>query len=220
MKVKICGLTRPEDARLAAQLGAHYLGVVLAPDSPRRMTPEEAAVLGRAGRRPLVLVVVDPDPEEVVAAAIESGARAIQFHGSEPPELLSQVAAGGDWKVWKAFRVKEAGELPGEVERYGKVADAMLLDGWHPRAHGGTGEAFDWEAVAALRRMLPSQLPLILAGGLDAGNVAQAIRILKPDGVDVSSGVEASPGVKDPEKMAQFITASGAPEVPTLIQGG
>lgn len=218
MNVKICGLTRPEDARLAARLGANYLGVVLAPDSPRRVTPEVAAAVGRAGRRPLVLVVVDPDPEEVVAAAIQSGARAIQFHGSEPPELLSQVAERGDWAVWKAFRVKDPGELPGEVERYAKVADAVLLDGWHPGAHGGTGEAFDWEAVLAFRKMLT--LPLILAGGLNAGNVAQAIRILQPDGVDVSSGVEASPGVKDPEKMARFMAATGAPEVSTLSQGG
>ncbi len=215
---KICGLTRPEDARLAASLGAAWVGVVLVPGTPRARTPGQARALGDAAREeagtPLALVVADRSADEAARAAEEAGAGALQFHGSETPELLRELRTRGRWELWKAVRVRSGAEILPAAERWAGVADLLLLDGWHPRALGGTGAAFDWNALEALRAAWPEGLRLGVAGGLRPDTVGEAVARLRPDLVDVSSGVELRPGVKDPDALRAFLAGVAAPASP------
>jgi phosphoribosylanthranilate isomerase len=212
---KICGLTRTEDARLAATLGAAWVGVVLVPGTPRARTPAEARVLGDAARgaagTPLALVVADLPADLAARAAEEAGAGALQLHGSEEPGDLEALRARGPWELWKAVRVRSGAEILPAALRWAGVADLLLLDGWHPRALGGTGAAFDWAALEAVRAAWPRGLRLGVAGGLRADTVGEAVARLRPDLVDVSSGVELRPGVKDPELLGAFLSGVSAP---------
>ncbi len=206
--VKICGLTRREDASLAAREGADYLGVVLVPGTPRFLTPARAArVVGDLGR-PTVCVLADPTREEAVEAAREVGARVLQLHGRESRELLAFLREAGPWEIWKAIRVRKAEEVGRAAQVLAGVAHGLLLDGWHPTLRGGAGVGFSWEGVARLRDRIPPELRLIAAGGLNPGNVATAVAQLRPELVDVSSGVEGAPGIKDPDKIRDFIRAA------------
>jgi phosphoribosylanthranilate isomerase len=192
--IKICGITREEDARCAASLGVHALGFVLWPDSPRAVTLERAgAIIDRLP--PFVVpvgVFVDPTCE-LLAQCRECGIHVAQIVGSVPRipsgmRLLRVVslAPGGERVV---------PEVPGN--------GPLLVDAHDPVRRGGTGRTIDWTAVAHITR----QRPVILAGGLGPDNVGEAIRLARPAGVDVSSGVEAAPGIKDPDKMAAFVAA-------------
>ncbi|HET7322459.1 MAG TPA: phosphoribosylanthranilate isomerase [Longimicrobiaceae bacterium] len=212
--VKICGLRRREDAERAAALGADYGGVVLAPGGKRSILPEDAGrvLQGLPLRR--VGVFVDASADEVARAAEVVGLQVLQLHGEEPPEALRALRAEGRWEVWKAVRPRSAEELSVAVERYADVADALLLDGWSASAPGGTGSRFPWEVVAAERDSLPSGLALVAAGGLTPANVAEAIALLRPDVVDVSSGVESAPGVKDAAALSAFLSAARAADIP------
>lgn len=204
-RVKICGLRRVRDVHVAADAGAHYVGLVFA-ESPRRVDQDEAARLAvaatEAGIAP-VGVFVDLPPERVEETALRAGLHGAQLHGSEAPGECRELRSAG-LEVWKAVRPRSAAELREEVERYRDAADALLVEGFSPRAAGGTGTAVprDWlrapDGTAVVR-------PLVLAGGLDPGNVAEAVRQVRPDVVDVSSGVESSPGVKDPERIRAFV---------------
>lgn len=205
MRVKICGLTRREDARVAAQAGADVLGAVLVPSSPRVVTPQDAAGLAEAAERPLAIVVADLPLARLLEVARSSRARILQLHGGESPALLGHLRGEGSWELWKAVRVRTPDEIRQAVAGYAGVADALLLDGWHPRQLGGTGTSFPWKALEVLRGEIPPELQVGVAGGLNPGNVAEAVRLLHPDIVDVSSGVEARPGVKDPEAVAAFV---------------
>ncbi len=195
VRIKICGITRLEDALLAARLGADALGFNFWPGSKRYISPEAArAIIDRLP--PFVApvgVFVDGAPEEVARAAAASGVSAVQLHGDEPP---AACAASGLPAV-KALRVTGP-EILDLLDRY-PVA-AVLLDA--PSAgYGGSGTPCDWTvARAAAARAI-----VILAGGLVPENVAQAIEAVRPYGVDVASGVERAPGVKDPDKLARFI---------------
>lgn len=198
-RVKICGLTRPQDAQAAVAAGADAVGVVLAP-SKRRVSLEQAARV-LAGVPPFVArvgVFVDADEAEVREATARLGLHAVQFHGAETPEVCRRAPA----PVIKAVRVGERIDAA-EVERFRGSVAAVLLDTLVPGAHGGTGEAFCWQAVSAL----PEWAPVVLAGGLTADNVAAAIAALAPYAVDVSSGVEEAPGLKDASKIHAFIAA-------------
>lgn len=212
--VKICGLVRPEDAARAASLGASWVGVVLVPGTPRARTPDEARMIGDAARTaagvPLAIVVADLEPRAAAAAARTAGAQALQLHGAEAPETLASLRDLGDWELWKALRVRSGEEILPAAERWVGVADLLLLDGWHPSRAGGTGTTFDWDALEAVRAGWPGGLRLGVAGGLRPGNVAEAIRRLRPDLVDTSSGVESAPGLKDPDRLAAFLAAAGA----------
>jgi phosphoribosylanthranilate isomerase len=195
VKVKICGVTRLEDALAAARLGADRVGFNFWPRSRRYLPPAAAAALV-AALPPGVLpvgVFVDPTPEELRAALRASGVRAVQLHGDEPPALCRAVGL----PVVKAIRVKDAGSLAA-LDAY--QVEAFLLDSASP-GYGGSGTAFDW----ALAAQAAARAPVWLAGGLTPGNVAEAVARVRPLGVDVASGVESSPGVKDAALMERFI---------------
>lgn len=205
--VKVCGITRRGDAEAAAAAGAAYLGVIMAPGGKRTVPPGAGRALleGLPVRR--VGVFVDAGADELRETAAAAGLEVLQLHGDEPPELLRRLRAEGRWTLWKGVRTRGAAEFRDAVDRYAGVADALLLDGWSAAAHGGTGATFPWEEVAEHRNLLPAEVSLIVAGGLRAENVARAVRLLRPEVVDVSSGVEDAPGVKNRDEVRRFLDA-------------
>jgi phosphoribosylanthranilate isomerase len=214
IEVKICGLCRPQDAAAARDAGANYLGVLLAPGHPRTRTiPEALEILaageGKAGGPRKVGIFVDGSAREIVAAAQTLRLDVVQLHGSEPPELLEHLRSSlPGVEIWKAVRVRNGESVQDASERYAASAAGLLLDGWSETAAGGAGVAFSWADVTAARARIPRELKLIVAGGLTPATVAQAIRALRPDCVDVSSGVESERGVKDARRIAAFIEAA------------
>jgi phosphoribosylanthranilate isomerase len=200
VRVKICGITNPGDALLAAGLGAHALGFIFYKKSPRYVTPEKARDIIR--QLPLFVatvgVFVDEDAAVVRDIASQVGLGWIQLHGSEPPEYCQSLGR----RVIKGFRVKDE-EIFTQMPAYAGATQAFLLDTYKPGTPGGTGEIFDWELALRARQYGF----IILAGGLNPDNVAEAIKIARPAAVDVASGVEAAPGKKDPEKLRAFIEA-------------
>jgi phosphoribosylanthranilate isomerase len=208
MEIKICGLTREEDARSAAEAGADRVGAVLVPATPREVSPEQARRLGEAASLPLTLVVADLSVAEMAEVAMQAGAAALQLHGDEGEEAFAALRGRGSWELWKAVRVRTGSEILAAARRWAGVADLLLLDGWHPLQRGGTGTRFPWEALEEARALWPTGLRLGAAGGLRPTNVAEAVTRLLPDLVDVSSGVEASPGEKDPRALQAFVEAA------------
>jgi len=195
--VKICGITRPEDALAAARAGAHAIGLVFYAKSPRHVTPARAAEITRV-LPPFVTTVglfVNATAEEVRAAVAEAPVGLLQFHGDETPEFCRQFKC----PYVKAVRVKPGVDLLQYTQEY-HDAKALLLDNYVEGLHGGSGVAFDWSLIP---RGLP--LPVILSGGLTPENVMEAVRRVRPIAVDVSSGVESAKGVKDAQKIAAFI---------------
>lgn len=206
-RIKICGLTRPEDAACAVAAGADALGVVLAP-SKRQVTLAQAAAVF-ADVPPLVArvgVFVDARADDVWEAVARLGLTAVQFHGDEAPETCATAPA----PVIKALRVGPDFD-PAEAERYRGTVSALLLDTFVVGERGGTGQAFGWHDVAG---RLPTWAPVVLAGGLGPDNVAAAIGALGPFAVDVSSGVEHAPGVKDHHLIERFAAAVRAADLP------
>jgi phosphoribosylanthranilate isomerase len=190
-------MTRPEDARVAARLGADAIGLIFYPPSPRAVGVEQALAVLEA-LPPLVTTVgvfVDPQPEELARILERVPLDMLQFHGQEDP--LVCAGAGRPWI--KAVGMREGVDARSVAGRY-PGARGILLDTFSARTKGGTGRAFDWSLV-------PADLgkPLLLAGGLDAGNVRAAIQALRPYAVDVSGGVESAPGLKDENKMQAFM---------------
>jgi len=202
-RVKICGITRLEDAELAASLGAWALGFILWPGSSRHAEEAVAAGIARQVRRrvELVGVFVNPTLDEIARAVDAIGLSHVQLHGDEGPVFATEVARRTGAKVIKAARVASGADLQ-SLERF--RTDFHLLDTKVEGMRGGSGQAWDW-SLAAQRR---SKIPLILSGGLTAENVADAVRRLRPWGVDVSSGVERDSGRKDPVKVKDFIEAA------------
>jgi phosphoribosylanthranilate isomerase len=196
IRVKICGITNVEDALQAAACGADALGLVFYEKSPRCLSPEVARQI-IAELPPFVTAVglfVNETPERIRQVAGFCGLDIIQLHGDEGPADCDYAPR----RVVKALRVKEAASLDSHAAY---AVSALLLDAWVAGTYGGTGERFNWELAAGVAR----QRPVILAGGLTAENVAAAVRTVRPYGVDVSSGVEAAPGKKDPAKVEAFI---------------
>ena len=196
-RVKICGITRPEDARAAARLGADAIGLVFYPPSPRAVSIEQAQAVV-AVLPPFVTAVglfVDERPERIREVVSKVRIDLLQFHGDECPADCD----GFERPYLKAVRMREGVDLAGYANTY-PAAAGLLLDSYQAGIPGGTGTSFDWSRV-------PQDLdkPIILAGGLDPDNVAEVIRITHPYGVDVSGGVEQAKGIKDAEKMAAFI---------------
>jgi phosphoribosylanthranilate isomerase len=199
VKVKICGINSPADAVAAAEAGADLIGLVFYEKSPRHVSLPTAAKIARV-LPPYVLKVgvFANAPEDLVLRAIEEcGLDLLQFHGDEPPEFCTQF---GVMSV-KAFRIRDMKSLK-ELPDY--QTDAYLLDAYSPGARGGTGEKFNWDLAIEARKF---GKPIFLAGGLTPENVAGAARKVRPFGVDVSSGVESSPGKKDSAKVRAFIRA-------------
>jgi len=195
-RVKICGITRPQDARDAAQAGADAIGLVFYPPSPRYLSTERAAEI-RDALPPFVQTValfVNADAAQVAQVIGRVHPAMLQFHGDEAPDFCAQFGL----PFVKACRVRPGVDALAYLQPYARAA-AWLLDSFVPE-YGGVGESFDWALVPAERSR-----PLILSGGLDRGNVARAVRAVRPWGVDVSSGVESAKGIKDAAKMAAFV---------------
>jgi phosphoribosylanthranilate isomerase len=203
MRVKFCGITRLEDAETAVSLGAWAVGLNRWADSPRRASDEAAAEIGAALKRRCEVagVFVDTPLEEIVSAAADEQLTLIQLHGDQGPSFCREVARRTGAKVMKAFRVRSAAEIR-RAEAF--RTDLHLFDAFRPGTPGGTGESFDWELLAGRR----SQIPFVLAGGLNPENVQTAITAATPWGVDVVSGIEASPGRKDHDRLAAFFEAA------------
>jgi phosphoribosylanthranilate isomerase len=194
--IKICGLTREADALAAARLGAHALGFVFYSRSPRNVKPAQAASIVQR-LPPFVTTVglfVNADAEEVHGLLRTVPIDLLQFHGDEPPEYCAQFGR----PYIKALRVRAGVDLLQYAQRY-EGARGLLLDAFVEGTPGGTGSSFDWSLIPA---SLP--LPVVLSGGLSAANVVAAIQRVRPCAVDVSSGVEAAPGIKDAQKMQEF----------------
>lgn len=209
-RVKICGLARRADAESAAAAGASFGGVILAPGGKRTVSPADAAALlaGLPLRR--VGVFVDAPLGSLVRDAATAGLDVVQLHGDEDAAFVRALRSAGPWTLWKAVRPRTAEDFVAAVEEFAAVVDGLLLDGWSAAARGGTGHRFPWEEVARVRHLLGPGVELIAAGGLAADNVARAVALLSPAVVDVSSGVELSPGVKDPAAVAAFVAAARA----------
>jgi phosphoribosylanthranilate isomerase len=205
--VKICGLCRPEDAVVAARAGATHAGVILAEHTRRSQSSASArAIYDAAPALKRVGVFVNPSLAGVRVALRELGLDILQLHGHESPETVRLAAQEAE--VWKAVRVSGPADVQRALELYGTHVSALLLDASVPGEQGGSGVAFDWAAVAAIRRSWPSGPALVLAGGLNPENVAHAISLLHPDVVDVSSGVEESVGRKSAARVLAFVQAA------------
>lgn len=205
MKVKICGLTTVEDAVAADAAGADYLGMVLSQGFGRSLLPDDGVEVGLVVEAPVVAVLVDESPSEAERIARLVEASVIQLHGSESPEYVAELRRRGSWAIWKAVSVRRPDDVIRTIEAMGSFVDGLLLDGWHPSRPGGSGVAFSWKDAAAVRDAFPPGLDLIAAGGLTPLNVAEAVSVLRPDVVDVSSGVELHPRRKDHELVRSFI---------------
>jgi phosphoribosylanthranilate isomerase len=205
MRVKFCGITNLDDARRAAGLGAWAIGLNHHPGSPRFCEPDAAVEIAAELRRQLevVGVFVDPALDDVVAAAENESLTMVQLHGGEGPAFCREVGRRTGCKVIKALRVRSTADIQA-AEAY--RTDLHLLDAYRPGQPGGTGESFDWDLLAGRR----SAVPLILAGGLTPTNVGEAVAASRPYAVDVASGVETSPGVKDHELMTEFAARAQA----------
>lgn len=207
--VKFCGLCRAEDAAAAAAAGARYVGVILSPVGRRARTPSEAAVIyGAADGVERVGVFVDAAADHVRALAEGLGLGVVQLHGSESRPTVESLRRSGGLRIWKAIRPRDGAEFLAGLDAWAGLAHGLLVDGWSAAGTGGTGERFPWSAVEAHRDRVPSGLSLIVAGGLGPDNVGEAIGRLRPDVVDVSSGVEAEVGVKSALLMRRFVAAA------------
>jgi phosphoribosylanthranilate isomerase len=211
-KLKICGLTDPLDAERALGAGAWALGMVMWPGSPRRCTVAVAAEIAARHRRAaeIVGVFVNPALDDLVRVADEAGFTILQLHGDEGPAFCAEAARRTGCRVIKAARVRSGADIQALAAFH---TDYHLLDSHVPGVPGGTGATFAWE----LARTHAGPIPMVLSGGLTPTNVAEAVAATRPFAVDVASGVEASPGHKDPAKLRAFaasVRATAAP-IPT-----
>lgn len=208
--VKVCGLSTPETLAAALEAGADMVGFVRFAPSPRHLDLEVGRALSEAarGRVQRVLLLVDPDDAELHAAVAALDPDLVQLHGSETPERVAAIRARTGRPVMKALGIATADDL-GEIAAYATVADRLLLDAKPPPGAplpGGNGLPFDWRLIAGL----DPGLPYMLSGGLDPDTVAEAVRVTGAPAVDVSSGVERAPGIKDPDRIAAFVAAAKA----------
>ena len=204
-RIKFCGITSLDDAKLAVEAGAWAIGLIRFAGSPRRCELPEAERIARALRRQVEIcgVFVNAPLDEVAAVADGVGLTMVQLHGDEGPAFCAEVARRTGAKVVKAARVRSGADIA-SLERF--HTDFHLLDAHRSGRWGGTGETFDWELVHRRR----TDTPFVLSGGLTPENVGAAIAATSPFAVDVASGTEDRPGVKDPEKLRAFAAAVAA----------
>jgi phosphoribosylanthranilate isomerase len=205
VEIKFCGLTRPADAGFAASLGASYVGAIFA-GGPRMIAPERAAELfeaaGSAARH--VGVFGAQSPAEVARTARVATLDVVQLHGDPTAEYVSRLRDECELTIWAVVRAA-SGPVERRIAELDGSVDAIVLDAFAPGRLGGTGTTFDWRRAAGWAR--PEHALLVVAGGLTAHNVGEAMHWLAPDIVDVSSGVESAPGIKDHERMRAFVEA-------------
>jgi phosphoribosylanthranilate isomerase len=201
-KIKFCGITSLADARLAVDAGAWAIGLIFWPGSPRRCEEAAATEIATALKRraQIVGVFVNPALEEVVRTVDSVGLTAVQLHGDEGPSFCAEAARRTGCKVIKAARIRSGADIQALIPFH---TDYHLLDSHVAGRPGGSGETFEWELARAHR----GPVPVILSGGLTPENVAEAIAAVQPFAVDVASGIEASPGRKDPAKLRAFAEA-------------
>jgi len=200
--VKICGITRPQDAALAVELGARAIGLVFWPKSPRFVDRHRAKdIVAAMPAHVRTVGVFVNQTQEAIEVARDVGLAAIQLHGDESPDSYRVLASNGGVSVIKAVAVRDKGALPDALA----VPDGadVLLDAHDVVRRGGTGRTIDWSLAA----IIASQRPVVLSGGLNASNVLDAIAAVKPAAIDVSSGVESEPGRKDPAKLRELFDA-------------
>lgn len=208
-RIKICGVTLPDDAARAAMLGVDFIGLNFWPRSKRYVDPDRGPMLAAAARgsgtAKIVGVFVDPDVDEVLELAKSVDLDVIQLHGDESPDLCKRISLAVYRPVWKAVPVA----APRDVEHLDAFGtEAVLLDAPTP-GRGGAGARFDHQLARGARERFP-RMNIVLAGGLTPDTVATAIATVEPWAVDVASGVEAGPGIKDPAKLQAFVTAARA----------
>ena len=204
-RIKFCGITNLDDADAAVEAGAWALGMILWPGSKRRCRTADAAMIAAAHRRraELVGVFVNPTLDQVTVAADEIGLTMLQFHGDEGPSFCAEVGRRTGCRVIKAARVRSGAEIQALAPFH---TDFHLLDTYVEGVPGGTGETFAWE-LARKHGPTRRRVPMILAGGLTAENVADAITTVRPYAVDVAGGTESAPGIKDHDKLRAFAAA-------------
>ena len=207
LDIKICGLRTPEAVAAALDGGASHVGFIFFAKSPRNVTPDLAGQLRQAaiGRAKAVAVTVEASDAELDGIVAAMSPDMLQLHGKETPERVAEVRARFGLPVMKALSVSTTADLQPAKDLAG-IADRLLLDAKAPKGSelpGGNGVAFDWTVLASL----PAGADYLLSGGLNAGNVAEALRVANPLGLDVSSGVESSPGVKDVGLIRAFFAA-------------
>ena len=203
MRVKICGITQIEQGQEIATLGANSIGFICVERSPRYITPDKIKAIAQSlpAKTDKVGVFADHSVAEITRVVDEANLTCVQLHGTESPDFCIRLrqAIAPKMEIIKAFRIKTADSLK-ETAPYTNCVDTLLLDAYHPQMLGGTGETIDWQDLIEFK---PS-LPWLLAGGLTPDNVSQALSRLQPDGIDLSSGVERSPGDKDLSRVAQL----------------
>ncbi len=213
VEIKICGLMTPEALDAALDAGADYVGFVFFPPSPRHLGFEAARPLGERvrGRAKKVALSVDADNDWLAASIDALKPDMLQLHGRETPERVASVRSLFRLPVMKSIPIETRRDLS-PIRLYAHAADRLIFDARAPRKAtrpGGLGKSFDWNLLAGI----DSGIPFMLSGGLDAANVAEALRITQAPAVDVSSGVERSPGIKDVEKIRAFVRAVRAADV-------
>jgi phosphoribosylanthranilate isomerase len=204
-------MTRPQDAAIGAEIGANYIGVVFA-DGPRRVTPGQAKkIFEAAGKRVKhVGVFGTNDPDQIARIVEETHLDVVQLHNDPTTSDVTAIRGKFAGEIWAAIRIAGT-HIPHEAEALFDSADAIVLDARNEKQLGGTGEALPWNELALDLARDRGSSAVVLAGGLKHGNVGSAVRTLAPDVVDVSSGIESAPGIKDPWLMREFYAAvSGA----------
>ena len=206
MRVKICGITQIEQGKAIVELGADSIGFICVPESPRYVSVDRLRAIADTLPSETVKVGVfaNHGVTEIVAVVQQAHLSAIQLHGTESPEFCRQLrqAIRPEIELIKAFRLKSAASLA-ETSAYLDCVDTLLLDAYHPQILGGTGHTIDWQDLVQFK----PAIPWLLAGGLTPDNISDALSRLQPDGIDLSSGVERSPGDKDLAKVAQLFEA-------------
>jgi len=206
MYIKLCANTNLQDAQLCAASGAQALGFVLL-ESPRRISVATAGAINAhlPGEIEKIAVIANEPVGRMMQIVKEGGFTGLQLHGDESPAAVSELKRlAPNVKIFKGLAFVELDQ----AKKYVGLADALLIDSGSPSQRGGTGRVFDWQAAIPLLEPVRGQISIVIAGGLNPENVAEAIKALKPDGVDVASGIEATKGRKDPEKIRAFVAAA------------
>lgn len=204
---KVCGVMTPRDAAVVGGAGADFMGVILSPGYGRSVAAERAGAIYEAASARRVGVFVDADEGDVIRIAAALDLDVIQLGGSETAEAAERIGAAGRWGVWKTVHARPDVSLADAAESYAAVADGVLVDSWDPQRPGGTGRTFSWAGAGSEVRRAIGPATFIAAGGMNPDNAADAVRALAPDVLDVSSGVEAVHGTKDPGRTRAFVRA-------------
>lgn len=207
VRAKVCGVRTPRDAGVVEAAGADFMGVILSPGYSRSVEPEQALAVYAAARALRAGVFVDAPVDVVVRTAQTLDLDVIQLGGSETVEAVREVGRAGDWVVWKTLHAESGVFVAAAARRFAAAADGILVDSWDPRQPGGTGRTFSWAGVGREVRAAIGSASFIAAGGMTPDNAGAAVATLRPDVLDVSSGVESVPGAKDPDRTRAFVQA-------------